>query len=106
MPRHLRFALGDASVGLALLAGLAACSSHDVTGPELPPDAVTLIPGATAYVINGQQIELVGGTSGGEYLLVVTDTVTGATGASSYQVASSGILAPGSVSAPSTSEPS
>jgi hypothetical protein len=92
-----------ASAVLVLLAITLSCGSQEATGPVLPPDAVVLTPGLAAAVVNGQQIEVVGGASGGEFVLVVTDTATAGTGMSTFQLATNGIGVPGSVSPPSTS---
>ena len=96
---------------------LAACGSSDVgtttpTSPVVPvppvtpstPTTVTLAPGASATVATGGSVSLVGGLSGGEYVLVVADTaVNGSSTASSYQVTAAGVSGAGAVSAPSTS---
>ena len=49
-------------------------------------------------------MSLVGGTPGGEFVLVVTDTaVNGASASAPFQITASGITAAGAVSSPSTS---
>jgi hypothetical protein len=87
-----------ASFALALACG------GDSTGPGAPPGALSLAPGNSSTINNGQQIDLSGGATGGEYLLVVTDTL-GVDGgpASSYRIAATGIGTAGSISAPATS---
>jgi hypothetical protein len=68
------------------------------------PATVTLAPGASATLAAGGKISLLGGTAGGEYVLVVADTaVNGSSVASSFQVTAAGVTAAGAVSAPSTS---
>ena len=83
---------------------VASCGSSTGTGPVGGGSAGTLGVGASAPVIPGAAISIDGGTSGGEYVLVVADTLTSGSGAaSSFQVSATGISAAGSVSLPSTS---
>ncbi|CAN5883460.1 hypothetical protein BH11GEM1_BH11GEM1_08860 [soil metagenome] len=98
--------------------GLGACGSSDAgtTAPPVTPvvpvtpvtpttpSTVTLAPGSSATVAAGGSVSLLGGTTGGEYVLVVADTaVNGSSVASSFQVTAAGVTAAGAVSAPSTS---
>lgn len=102
IPVHAGFALG----GLMSLAALAACGSSggDVTPPPPPPPPPgSLAIGESAQLSNATQLQLSGGTSGGEYLLVVTDTTPAASGTATFTVTASGIGAAGSVSLPATS---
>jgi hypothetical protein len=101
-------ALPSALVTLSLLAIACGGSGEgSVTPPPPPPpppptNAVTLAAGQTAPAANGQQLTLGGLASGGEYLLVVSDTLSAGSGTSNYVVAVTGTTAPGTVSAPST----
>ena len=84
---------------------LAACTTTEPTpvdggngGPA--PQAV----GASQTVATGSTVTLLGGTTGGEYVLVIADTaVDGSAATTSYQVAGTGLNAGGTVSSPSTS---
>ncbi|MDB4891632.1 MAG: Peptidase hyicolysin [Gemmatimonadetes bacterium] len=89
----------------AALLWATACGSTESTGVVTPPPSqgISLLAGGSAPVINGQAVTLNSGTTGGEYLLVVTDTATAGTGTSAYQVAASGVAAAGTVSAPAAS---
>ena len=87
-----------ALVALVALASLSACGSSEPAGPSLSE----LTPGSVASASNGQSLQLAGGATGGEFLLVVSDTATAGTGTSSYSVSSSSLSAPGTVSMPST----
>jgi hypothetical protein len=79
------------------------CKSQDSTAPG--SNGLLLAPGDAVATGGGAQLQISGGTSGGEFLLVVADTTTtDTTGATrSFQVAASGISAAGTVSAPATS---
>jgi hypothetical protein len=86
-----------------MLVYAAGCGGSDSTGINTPPpNTHALAPGEVAAAPNGQVVTLTG-ASGGEYLLVVTDTTADKSGTSSYQVSATGIAAAGSVSAPATS---
>lgn len=91
---------------LLALASLAACGSSggDVTPPPPPPPPGTyaLDAGQSAPLGNASQVQLTGGTSGGEYLLVVTDTTPTVSGTSTFTVTASGIGAAGAVSLPAS----
>src|SRR5258705_13964211 len=81
-----------------------ACGSNDAPGVvPPPPNSVSLSVGASAPASNGQQVLLDEGSTGGEYLLVVTDTATAGKGTSAFQLAVTGVAAPGTVSGPATS---
>ena len=55
-------------------------------------------------VATGSTLTVLGGSAGGEYVFVVTDTATdGSSSATTFQVATTGVSAAGAVSAPSTS---
>lgn len=88
----------------ATLLWASACGSREPTGVvPPPPTGISLLAGGSAPALNGQAVTLNSGSTGGEYLLVVTDTATAGTGTSAFQVAASGVAAPGTVSAPATS---
>ncbi|CAN5918565.1 hypothetical protein BH11GEM1_BH11GEM1_36460 [soil metagenome] len=92
--------------GAALTAAfLLACKSTDATsttggtGGETP-----LAQGGSAFVATGSTVTVPGGSAGGEYVFVVTDTATdGSSAATTFQVATTGVGAAGIVSLPSTS---
>ena len=89
----------SAAVAFAL-----ALACRDSTAPGGPPGSLSLAPGNSSTITNGQQIDISGGSSGGEYLLVVTDTLGIDSGATSaYRIAASGTAAAGTVSAPARS---
>ena len=121
MPGAYMRVLRAAMASCVLVAGavLAACGSSDtgttVTKPVVPmvpvtpvtpttPATVTLAPGASTTVAAGGSVSLAGGSTGGEYVLVVADTaVNGSSTATSYQVTAAGVSGAGVVSGPSTS---
>ena len=79
---------------------IAACTATDSTSTTPIPEPI----GTSELVTTGNTLSLFGGTSGGEYVLVVTDTaVDGSSAATPYQVTGTGISAGGTVSAPATS---
>ena len=84
---------------------IAACTATDSTSTSGSNGGPTpLAVGNSVLVPTGTAVSLPGGTSGGEYVLVVADTaVDGTLSATSYQVAGTGIGAGGVVSSPSTS---
>jgi hypothetical protein len=83
---------------------IAACGSNDSGGVTGPPSNGTLTVGASTVISAGTPLSLAAGSSGGEFLLVVTDTaVDGSSAHASFQVAASGISAAGAVSQPATS---
>jgi hypothetical protein len=78
------------------------CKSQDSTGPV--SNGVLLTPGDGVAAGNGATLQILGGPSGGEFLLVVADTATTSSSTTSaFQVAASGIGAAGTVSPPATS---
>jgi hypothetical protein len=92
------------SLGSVAFMATVACGGTDATGVvPLPSNSITLVAGASTLAANGQQVLLDGGSAGGEYLLVVTDTATAGKGTSAFQLSATGIAAPGTVSAPATS---
>ena len=94
--------------GAVALASLA-CGTTDagstVAPPAQPPTVAASLPiGGSTTVGSGSQASLIGGSSGGEFVLVVADTaIDGSSAAVAFQVATSGITAAGAVSPPSTS---
>ena len=122
MPGAFMRVIRSALAPCVLVAGcvLLACGSSDTgttpTKPVVPvvpvtptdPATVTLAPGASAAVAAGATVSLAGGSAGGEYVFVVTDTLPnvppkGPAPAISYQVTAVGIAGAGAVSGPSTS---
>ena len=94
---------------VAIVAGaIAACKATDtistnggVGGPS------PLAPGSSQFVPTGTTVSIPGGTTGGEFVMVVTDTaVDGSAAATAYQIAATGISVGGTVSAPSASRSS
>lgn len=97
--------------------GLGACGSSDAgtTAPAVTPvvpvtpvppttpSTVNLAPGASTTVAAGGSVSLLGGSSGGEYVLVVADTAVNGSAVANFQVTAAGVTAAGAVSAPSTS---
>ena len=97
--------------------GLGACGSSDAgtTAPPVTPvvpvtpvqpttpSTVNLAPGASTTVAAGGSISLLGGATGGEYVLIVADTAVNGSVASNFQVTAAGVAAAGAVSGPSTS---
>ena len=97
--------------------GLGACGSSDAgtTAPPVTPvvpvtpvppttpSTVNLAPGASTTVAAGGSVSLLGGSSGGEYVLVVADTAVNGSAVANFQVTAAGVTAAGAVSAPSTS---
>ena len=106
--RHSRILCGVVNAGAVAFMTLG-CGTRDSTptGPASPPAATstaTLAVGASTTVAAGSQAALTGGSSGGEFVLVVADTaVDGTSAAVAFQVVTSGITAAGAVSLPSTS---
>ena len=83
---------------------LAACTATDSTATRGTGGPAPLAVGSSELVPTGTAISLIGGATGGEFVLVVADTaVDGSSVATSYQVASTGISGGGTVSAPATS---
>ena len=95
-----------ALVAAAALSAASACGgggASDAVGTTPPPGgSVTLTAGQSVPAANGQQLTLGGVSGGGEYLLVVSDTLATGSGKASFAVAASGTAAPGTVSAPAT----
>ncbi len=92
--------------GAALAAAfLLACKSTDATSTTGGTGGDTpLAPGGSAFVATGSTVTVPGGSAGGEYVFVVTDTATdGSSAATTFQVATTGVGAAGIVSLPSTS---
>jgi hypothetical protein len=78
---------------------LSASCSDGGTGPSDP----VLSLGSAANAANGQSLQVAGGSTGGEYVLVVTDTAVAGTGTSTYTLTTTSLTAPGTVSPPATS---
>ena len=92
------------AAALAAALGLA-CGSTDATsttggtGGDAP-----LAVGNSAVVAIGSTLTVPGGSAGGEYVFVVTDTATdGSSAATTFQVATTGVGGAGAVGGPSTS---
>lgn len=97
--------------------GLGACGSSEpaTTAPPVKPvvpvtpvqpttpSTVNLAPGASTTLAAGGSLSLLGGSTGGEYVLVVADTAVNGSVATSFQVSAAGVTAAGAVSGPSTS---
>lgn len=90
------------SVGVVVAAFFAlACKATDSTDGGGP---TPLGVGSAGFLGTGATVPLVGGPTGGEYVLVVTDTaVDGTSAKTDFQVATTGVTAAGAVSAPATS---
>lgn len=112
---HRRLCSAPLICALVAIVG-AACTSKETTSsltapppapaptPTTPAGAVTLAVGGTAPLAVSSTLTLAGGSSGGEYALIVSDTaLDGTATAASFQLTAASIAAPGSVSAPSTS---
>lgn len=93
------------SVCVVALIMTSACGGSDATGVvvPVPANSITLSAGASTLASNGQEVVLNGGSAGGEYLLVVTDTSTAGTGKSAFQLTATSVTTPGAVSPPATS---
>ncbi|MDQ6634649.1 MAG: hypothetical protein M3Z10_07810 [Gemmatimonadota bacterium] len=74
------------------------CKS-DSTGPG--DNAIA--PGEAVTTVGATELRIAGGSTGGEFLLVVSDTATTTSATSAFQLVASGIGTAGSVSAPATS---
>jgi hypothetical protein len=94
-PKRRRSGLAATTLAILLCTACKSDSTAPADGALAPGDAV-LTTGAT-------EVRIVGGASGGEFVLVVADTATTNATTSSFQVVASGISAPGTVSAPATS---
>jgi hypothetical protein len=108
LARVLRRVALSASVASVFMA--AACSSHDSTSPDTtgaPNGGGSVSPavGASAALANGSALSI-SEPAGGEFVLVVSDTLTTASGATAmpFQISANGIATPGSVSAPAATE--
>jgi hypothetical protein len=95
---------------VASIFAVVGCGSHDATAPGSTGTpgggrSVALAVGASANLTNATALSISEPT-GGEFVLVVSDTLTTASGtpALAYQVSVTGIAAPGSVSAPATTQ--
>src|SRR4051812_9487000 len=103
MRRNSRWCVMTSRLTSALLASLlVACTSGDSTSPQ--PNTGGPAIGTALFLGAGDAQSIAGGSSGGEYVLVVSDTaLNGTAGQVSYQVQASGISAAGAVSQPSSS---
>ena len=95
---------------VAFIVSVVGCVSHDATAPGATgtPSGggnASLAVGAAANLANATALSLSEPT-GGEFVLVVSDTLTTGSGApaATYQVSVTGIAAPGSLSAPATTK--
>ena len=95
-----RFALPPRSrLATALALALCASCKSDSTGPG--DNAIA--PGEAVTTQGATELRIAGGSTGGEFVLVVADTATTTSATSAFQLVASGIGAAGSVSAPATS---
>ncbi len=91
-----------AFVAACLLVACTATDSTLSTGGTGSPSPLAV--GSNELLPTGSTVTVLGGTSGGEYLLVVADTaIDGSSASTTYQVVTTGVAAGGAVSAPSTS---
>jgi hypothetical protein len=106
--RFLRSVALPVSVCSVLM--VAGCSSHDSTSPDTTGTSsrggsVSPAVGASTALANGSTVTI-SEPAGGEFVLVVSDTLTTASSpaAMPFQISANGIGTPGSVSAPATTE--
>jgi hypothetical protein len=103
-PERTRHA-GVAWLSALVACAIAACTATDTTSTNAGNGGPSpLATGGSQLVPTGTTVSVPGGTKGGEFVLVVTDTaVDGTSAATSYQIAGTGLSAGGTVSSPSTS---
>lgn len=98
------------SFGGALACFTLACGSKDAsngvtTPPPAEPTPASLAIGSSTTLGVGSAVSLAGGSSGGEFVLIVADTaVDGSSTLAAFQIAASGITSAGAVSLPSASK--